>query len=418
MPGISMEEVVKTVDDTARAFEAFKAAHKEEALQFAAKGYVDGLLSEKMSKIDTEMLALEAKMVSMAGLLKTSKEQMDAVELAMSRPVVSDADSVKKSNTVWLRAALNAITGASVDDTQATALSGSAIAAKALGISNETAGGYLAPPEFYQQIQMQVNELSPVRNLVSSIAIGTTAIQFPKAVGTLSAYRMSELENSQASTGVSFGLQTITAYKAGGYVDLSAELIADSVFDLETFIRNAIADAFAIQEGSEVVNGAARDSCQGFLTHSGIVVVPSGVSAAITDDSIITLQHSIKSPYTMSGKATFVFCRSTLAALRRLKDGDGRYMWAVGDLKGGIPNTLSGDPYMVIPDMPAIGASAKSIAYGDFKRGYMLVDRASLAILRDPYTQALADTLRLHFRRRFGGQVKDANALAILQCGA
>jgi len=100
-----------------------------------------------------------------------------------------------------------------------------------------------------------------------------------------------------------------------------------------------------------------------------------------------------------------------------LKDADKGYVWQPG-LALGKPNTIDGDPYVEVPDMPNEGAGAFPVAYGDFQRGYTLVDRIQMSMLRDPYTQATVGNIRFMFRRRLGGQVTLAEAFRKLKCAA
>ena len=120
--------------------------------------------------------------------------------------------------------------------------------------------------------------------------------------------------------------------------------------------------------------------------------------------------HSIKAEYSSSGR--FVFNRSTLADIRKLKDTAGQYVFQAGmSLQSGVPNTILGYPYVEATDMPDVGAGAFPIVFGDFNRAYMIVDRVAMAVLRDPYTQASSGNVRYLARRRVGGQVVQAEAI-------
>jgi HK97 family phage major capsid protein len=122
------------------------------------------------------------------------------------------------------------------------------------------------------------------------------------------------------------------------------------------------------------------------------------------------LVHSIKSEYSRNG--TFIFNRSTLAAIRQLKDTAGQYVFQPGMmLTGGVTNTILGYPYVEATDMPDVAGSAKPVVFGDFARAYMIVDRVSMAVLRDPFTQATTGNVRYIARRRVGGQIIQAEAI-------
>ena len=132
---------------------------------------------------------------------------------------------------------------------------------------------------------------------------------------------------------------------------------------------------------------------------------------------MISLVHNIKSEYGRNG--VFVFNRSTLAAIRKLKDTAGQYVFQVGmSLTGGASNTILGYPYVEATDMPDVAGGAYPVAFGDFRRAYMIVDRVSLAVLRDPFTQATTGNVRYIARRRVGGQVVQAEAINKLKIAA
>ena len=126
------------------------------------------------------------------------------------------------------------------------------------------------------------------------------------------------------------------------------------------------------------------------------------------------MYHAVKPDYARNG--TWVFNRTTLAAIRKLQDTAGNYVFQAGfSLQVGVPNTILGSPYVEATDVADIGSSTKPV---DFRRGYLVVDRTSLSIMRDPFTQATSGNVRYIARRRVGGQVILPEALHILQCKA
>ena len=169
-------------------------------------------------------------------------------------------------------------------------------------------------------------------------------------------------------------------------------------------MQSEFAEQFAKAEGAAFVSGNAVGKPEGFMTNSSVSSIDSGSNTAITGDNLISLVHNIKSEYGRNG--TFVFNRSTLSAIRKLKDTAGQYVFQAGmSLQGGLTNTILGQPYVEATDMPSIAQNAFPVAYGDFRRAYMIVDRVSLAVLRDPFTQATTGNVRYIARRRVGGQV-------------
>jgi len=129
------------------------------------------------------------------------------------------------------------------------------------------------------------------------------------------------------------------------------------------------------------------------------------------------LVYAIKSDYL--GNARFVMNRTTFAKLLQLEDGEGQKIFHVGlNLVNGAPSTIVGYPYVLATDMPAIGGSAKPIAFGDFSRAYTIVDRVNLSVMRDPYSQATSGNIRYVARRRVGGTVVLPEAIRLQNISA
>ena len=130
---------------------------------------------------------------------------------------------------------------------------------------------------------------------------------------------------------------------------------------------------------------------------------------------MLTLKHAIKSAY--AANANWLMNRTTMGSVRKLKDGNGQYLWQPG-IAQGRANTIDGDPYVEIPDMPSEGAGLKPIAYGDFRRAYTWIDRIAMDMLRDPYTQDTSGKIRFRWRKRSSGKVVLAEAYRALVCAA
>jgi HK97 family phage major capsid protein len=193
-------------------------------------------------------------------------------------------------------------------------------------------------------------------------------------------------------------------------VDISEQDLEDTVFNLEAEMQSEFSEQFAKAEGAAFVSGDSVGKPEGLLTNSNVSSVNSGSGTALTADGLITLVHSIKSEYGRNG--TFVFNRTTLAEIRKLKDTAGQYVFQANmSLTGGATGTILGYSFVEATDMPDISAGTKPIIFGDFNRAYMIVDRVSLAVLRDPFTQATTGNVRYIARRRVGGQVVQAEAI-------
>ena len=275
---------------------------------------------------------------------------------------------------------------------------------KALTVSNDSTGGYLAPPEYVRELLKTITEISPIRSIARVRSTGARSIQIPKRDGQFSAQWVSESGTRSETTGYTVGLEELPAHEMYALVDISEQDLEDTVFDLEAEMQSEFAEQFAKAEGTAFVSGNAVGKPEGLLTNSSVGEVVSGNASALTADGLISLVHSIKSEYGKNG--TFVFNRTTLAAIRKLKDTAGQYVFQAGMmLQGGVTNTILGHGYVEATDMPSVAGNAFPVAFGDFSKAYMVVDRVALAVLRDPFTQATTGNVRYIARRRVGGQV-------------
>ena len=233
----------------------------------------------------------------------------------------------------------------------------------------------------------------------------------PTRTGTFSASWTSEIGTRSESTGLTYGLEEIAAHELYALVDISEQDVEDPVFNMQDELSNEFAEQFAKAEGTSFVNGTAQGQPEGFMVNGSVAETNSGNGTALTIDGLIDLYSAVKTDYARNG--TFVMNRGTLGKIRQLNTGTGgSYVFQAGfSLQVGVPNTILGQPYVEATDMPDVGAGAYPVAFGDFRRGYAIVDRIALSILRDPYTQANTGSIRYIARKRVGGQVVLAEAI-------
>jgi HK97 family phage major capsid protein len=268
-----------------------------------------------------------------------------------------------------------------------------------------------------RELLKTITEISPIRSIARVRSTGARSIQIPKRDGQFAAQWVSESGTRSETTGYTVGLEELPAHEMYALVDISEQDLEDTVFDLEAEMQSEFAEQFAKAEGTAFVSGNAVGKPQGFMDNSSVGEINSGSADAVTADGLISLVHNIKSDYTRNG--TFVFNRATLASIRKLKDTAGQYVFQTGMMLGGnMVNTILGHPYVEATDMPSEGSNTYPVAFGDFRRAYMIVDRVNLAVLRDPFTQATTGNVRYIARKRVGGQVIQAEAINKLKCSA
>ena len=398
---MSEHDVKESLTEFGQAFEEFKKVN-DERLEAIEKGEGTAYLDEKMQNIESKLDAFEdisQKLNQAETNAENIKEQVAKLETVIKRPN-SGLDTKQVDERV---AAFDSYCRKGIEGLEPAEK-------KALTVSNDSTGGYLAPPEYVRELLKTVTEISPIRGIARVRSTGQRSIQVPKRTSQFSAEWVAESGTRSETTGYNVGLEEIPAHEHYALVDISEQDLEDSVFDLEAEMQSEFAEQFAKAEGTAFVSGNSVGKPEGILTNSNVGEAVSGSASALTADGLITLVHSIKSDYIRNG--TFVFNRSTLSAIRKLKDTAGQYIFQQGMmLSGGMSSTILGHPYVEATDMPDVAANANPIAFGDFNRGYMIVDRVALAVLRDPFTQATTGNVRYIARRRVGGQVVQAEAI-------
>jgi HK97 family phage major capsid protein len=263
---------------------------------------------------------------------------------------------------------------------------------------------------------------SPVRSIARVTPIGVQSLKVAKRTGTFAATRVGELVQRNETTGYTTGMMEIFAPEMFAEVHISTQMIEDQFFDIEAEMALEFSEQFAVKEGAEFVNGTgANNQAEGYLSNASVVAGFSGTAAAIADatgqaDGLISLFYTnLKTAYAKN--ATWVLNRQTLGSVRKLKDANKQYIWQPGYGAGAaLPSTILGAPYVEMPDMPNEGANTTPIAVGDFNKGYRIVDRVMVSVLRDPYTLSNTGQILYRARKRVGGAVVLPEAIVKLQC--
>jgi len=387
-------EVKSAVETLGKTFETFKKANDERIKEIEAKGSVDPITADKVNKLEADLdkfADVEKAIKSNADFQKQSQEQLARLETIVSRPDFGKGSQVesmqKKVFDKWMRQGKENLSPDEV---------------KVLTVSNDNTAGYLAPPEYVREIIKGIIEFSPVRSVARVRSTAQRSIQVPKRTGTFSAQWVAEQGSRSETTGYSVGLEEIPAHEVYALVDISEQELEDSVFNLEAEMNAEFVEQFAKAEGNAFISGDSVGKPQGLINNAGNNIT-TAVNDALGADDLIGAAHNVKSEYMRN--ATWMFNRSTLSAIRKLKDGANQYIFQPGLYQMGVGSSLLGHPIVEASDLANIGNGTKPVLFGDFRRGYMIVDRVALSIMRDPFTQASAGNVRYIARRRVGGQV-------------
>lgn len=285
---------------------------------------------------------------------------------------------------------------------------------KALSLADDTTGGFLAPPEFVQDIIKGVQLISPIRSIANVRSTSRRSINYPVRSGVFAASWIGETATRTETQGLTYSMEEIPTYEMYAEVIVSEQDLEDSAFDLEAEIRDNAAEQLAKAEGAAFVAGTSVKQPEGFMNNDAVLYDFSGTdgkiaspfSAGVTaqGDGLVKAAYNLKTAY--ASGATWVMNRKSVGVVRRLQDGQGRYIWEPAYDSGGRANIL-GIPVLETPDMAdeATGGASFPVAIGNFRRGYVIVDRVDMVVKRLNEKYAEQGQIAFIVRKRVGGQV-------------
>ncbi|RYE32158.1 MAG: phage major capsid protein [Hyphomicrobiales bacterium] len=355
----------------------------------------------------------EEKLVRMDAALDDTMRRIDRLTLERARPALGQ-DGPRDPLTAEHKAAFVSY----VRTGEAGGLK--RLESKALSAGSGPDGGYLAPATVEGEILRRLATVSPIRSLatVRTISSGT----YKKAFSTTGPASGWVAETAARPQGASPTLAELSfpAMELYAMPAATQTLLDDAIVDIDQWIAEEVESAFAEQEGAAFVTGDGIDKPKGFLAYptvadaswswGNIGVLNTGVAGAFPttnpSDVLVDLVYALKAGFRQN--ATFVMNRKTQATVRKFKDSTGHYLWQP-PTSAGAPATLLGFPLVEAEDMPNVANNAVSIAFGDFRRGYLVVDRAGVRILRDPYSAK--PYVLFYTTKRVGGGVQDFAAI-------
>jgi HK97 family phage major capsid protein len=353
-----------------------------------------------------DLAAIETRLAALASEVKAATDRADALETAMARPAIitGKADGQTPEAKAFGRFIRKGEAGMSADEV------------KTLRVSNDAAGGYLAPEQFGAELIKLTREFSPIRQYARVVTIGAESIKYPRRTGSTAATWTGEIADRTESE-PSFGQLTLTPHELSTFTEVSNTLLEDAAYPLEAELAADLAESFAESEGVAFAVGDGVAKPRGILSATGIAEMVSGSATGFGGgpaDVLIRMFHGIKGVHAQNG--AWAMNRTTLGTIRQFKDAQGRYIVLDG-LTPGAPVTLLGRPVVEMVDLPNVAAGAFPIIFGDWQ-GYRIVDRVQMALLRDPYTRATNGITRFVARKRVGADVTHADRFIKLKIAA
>jgi HK97 family phage major capsid protein len=401
-------EVTKVLNDLNTAFEQFKAANDERIKQIEAKGSADAALTEKVEKANQAVSDLQAK--------------LNALETQVARPRVVREDGREISPEAQAyREAFNqfARTG---DD------SGLRSAQNAMSVGSDPDGGYAVPEELDREILDLIREVSPMRQVANVVTVGTS--NYRKLVNKHGAGSGWVGETATRTETATAQLAELTPYWGEVYANpqVTQSVLDDVFFNVESWHAGEVQLEFAVQEGSAFLSGNGINKPKGFLAYLSAATtdkagrafgtlqyIASGAAGALptNPDKYVDMVQALKAP--LRAGAVWMANSLSTGSMRKMKDANGQYYWQPST-QAGQPATFLGYGVVEAEDMPDVAADALPVAFGNFRRGYTIVDRLGIRVLRDPFTNK--PYVGFYTTKRVGGFVADSEAIKLLKAAA
>lgn len=407
VPGSNNAQVNLALDEFMRTFDSFKHANDHRLDQFEKRMSVDVITTEKVDRINA---ALDAQ-----------KHLLDELSLSSHRPHLSGEQTGSQSlSALQHKSAWDGYmrSGESTNLRQ--------LEEKALSIQTDSDGGYLVPDETEREISRALSEASPIRAISGIRQVSSSVYKKPYTLTGPATGWVGETDVRPETTSPTLAELQFPTMELYAMPAATSALLDDSAVNIDQWIAEEVQIAFAEQEGTAFVIGDGNNKPRGFLDYNkvdngswswgniGYTVTGTSGSFASSNpgDSLIDLVYSVKSGY--RANAHLVMNRTTQSEIRKIKDSDGNYLWQPG-IQLGAPATLMNIAIAESEDMPDIGADSFAIAYGDFKRGYLIVDRIGVRVLRDPFSSK--PYVLFYTTKRVGGGVQNFEAIKLLKFG-
>ena len=391
--------------DFMQAFEAFKDANDERLGQIEKRMGEDAVTAEKVERINRAV--------------DQTKMRLDELSLKTRRPQLSGSDEAApaaREHKQAFEAYVRKGETHGLFDAEA----------KSMSVGSGTDGGYLVPSETETEIGRRLSAASPIRAISAIRQVSTSVYKKPLAItGAVTGWVGETAARTETAAPTLAELQ-FPAMELYAMPAATQSLLDDAAVNLDQWIADEVQQAFAEQESTAFVTGNGTNKPKGFLSYTNVAdaswswgnlgYVATGVAGAFPasnpSDKLIDLAYTPKSGYRQN--ANWVMNRKTQGAIRKFKDVNGDYLWQPAASADGKA-TLLNFPVVESEDMPDIATDSFALAFGDFARGYLVVDRVGVRVLRDPYSSK--PYVLFYTTKRVGGGVQNFEAIKLMKFG-
>lgn len=406
------------------AFEAFKAKN-DERIDALSKGKADAVLNEQVDRINSTITELQSNLAEIA-----AKAASRAIGAGGDDDVAKAAAQFSHERGQDIDVEAYQTYQANLDTYFRKGEATPAAVRAEMSVGSDPDGGYTVTPDTSGRIVTRVRETSPMRQIASVVTIGTDALEGFNDLDEGSAGWVGEKQERTDTDTPKLGKWTIPVHEIYAMPKATQKLLDDSMFDIEGWLADKTSDKFARTENTAFMVGDGELKPRGLFTYptaaTGDAARPWGTfqhlntgssgawpATEAASDLLIDTVFSLKAAY--RDNANWLMSRVLVADARKLKDGDGNYLWQPNfeARQGGL---LLGYPIVEAEDAPAKASNSLSIAFGDFRETYTVVDRIGIRVLRDPYTQK--GFIRFYTTKRVGGGALNFESAKFIRFGS
>lgn len=424
------EEIKDTIKDLNVAFEAFKEKNDDRLAQLESKGDVDPITRDEFAKVNDDVSDLSTKL----DLMNAKLDRPTLPEGKADRLALPEAVEHKAAFESWIRSPEDPETQTALKEAERAAIS-----AKAVDTTADATGGYAVPEQIASNILKWEHDMSPMRQNATVVQVGSRDYkQYVDRLGEASGWVGETGTRSETDT-PNLGERAPTFGMVYAYPKATEESLDDMFFNVEAWISEFAGRNMAKAEGTAFITGNGTNKPSGLTKETPLSTdddasplraigvleyIPTGVAAGFKTllasspyvnpaDTLIETMYTLQATYRMGAK--WSMNKSTMSTVRQWKDADANYIWQPS-LISGQPSSLLGYEVVEDEEFADVGANAYPIAFGDFRRGYLICDLVGLRMTRDEITTP--GYVKFYIRKRVGGIVLDDRAIKLIKIAA
>lgn len=434
---MTQDELKALVEEQGKAWKNFRDENDKRIAQIEKSGAASATVVENVEKLNTRLDEIGKQVSKVQGetnarldTLAINGGNIENPTVVASRLVAFNAMRADSRKAPVEQAALTAYNAAFDHFVKFGSDGMNTEMRNSLSVGQESSGGVWVKPDTTGPMQKKLYESSPMRQVASVVSISTDAIEGLIDNDELTTGWVSEKADRPETTTPEVGKYRIPTYEQYAAPRITQQLLEDSQFDVEGWLTDKVAEKMGRTENTAFVSGNGSGKPRGFLDYTknttddatrawdAIQYFATGTSGAFAAsgpaDKLLDVMYGLKAGYREG--AVWLGARSTLATIRKLKDGQNNYLVSPKFTDSGFIETIWNTPFVSAEDMPVIAANSYSLAYGNFKKAYLIVDRLGVTLLRDPYTAK--PYVIFYMRKRVGGGLVNGEAIKLVKFGA